>query len=198
MSAHNASPAPGDSPGAKYLKLRFTHRTIRRMANTLATMLTFTTYGTWLRGDKRGYVDDGKILPPDPDLEAHDRARMEHPIYLFPQDRLFDIGTFIGDSLTSRLHVIIHALHVGTWHTHLVIGHTNHNIAGVVRCAKESVRYGLRPGRPIWTDGYDKRFCFDTRAALARIRYVERHNEAAGLPSAPWPFITLFSPPTPI
>jgi hypothetical protein len=29
-------------------------------------MLTITTYGTWPRGDKRGYVEDGKTFPPIP------------------------------------------------------------------------------------------------------------------------------------
>jgi len=36
--------------------------------NLLATMVTTTTYGTWLPGDVRGYVDDGVILPGDPTL----------------------------------------------------------------------------------------------------------------------------------
>jgi hypothetical protein len=27
--------------------------------NTLAIMVTMTTYGTWLRGDPRGWVEDG-------------------------------------------------------------------------------------------------------------------------------------------
>jgi hypothetical protein len=160
------------------------------MGNTLATMLTMTTYGTWLRGDRRGYVEDGKTFPPDPELESADRSRMKHPVYLFPRDRLLDIGTFIGESLVSRLDLEICALHVGTWHAHLVIGPTQHSIAGVVKCAKDAVRYGLRPGRPIWTDGYDKRFCFDERTKLTRIRYVERHNESHGWPAKPWPFIT--------
>jgi hypothetical protein len=48
------------------------------MGNTLATMLTMTTYGTWLRGDNRGWVDDGKILPAAPFLEDADRVRMKH------------------------------------------------------------------------------------------------------------------------
>lgn len=164
------------------------------MPNTLATMLTMTTYGTWLRGDKRGYVEDGKILPADPDLESEDRTRMKHPVYLFPRDRLLEVGAFIGESLTTRLHVAIHALHVGTWHAHIVIGHTNHNIADIAKCAKEAARYGLRPGRPIWTEGYDKRFCFDDRAVIARIRYVQRHNESHGWPANPWPFITPYHP----
>jgi hypothetical protein len=166
------------------------------MGNTLATMLTMTTYGTWLRGDKRGYVEDGKILPPDPELEAEDRDRMKHAVYLFPRNRLLEIGAFVGESLTTRRGISIHALHVGTWHVHIVIGPAEQDISDVVRCAKESVRYGLRPGRPIWTDGYDKRFCFDVSSAIARIRYVERHNEVMNLPAAPWPFITQFQPPT--
>lgn len=184
--------APGDSPGAKWLIDMLLIRTCHPgMGNTLATMLTMTTYGTWLRGDKRGWVDDGKILPADPEREVADRVRMKHPVYVFPQDRLLEVGAFIGESLTSRLDIAIHALHVGTWHVHVVIGPTQQNIADIAKCAKDAVRYGLRPGRPIWTDGYDKRFCFDEHAVISRIRYVERHNEAAGLPPRPWPFIVI-------
>ena len=70
-------------------------------------------------------------------------------------------------------------------------------VPDVVKCAKEAVRYGLRPGRPIWTDGYDKRFCFDQRTLFARIKYVERHNLERGWPARPWPwdFIEVLSPP---
>jgi hypothetical protein len=32
------------------------------MAKTLGYHITWTTYGTWLQGDERGYVKDGKIL----------------------------------------------------------------------------------------------------------------------------------------
>ena len=28
----------------------------------IAYMVTWTTYGSWLQGDKRGYVKDGQIL----------------------------------------------------------------------------------------------------------------------------------------
>jgi hypothetical protein len=96
----------------------------------------------------------------------------------------------IGESLTRRLQIPIYALHVGTWHVHIVIGPTEHFISETVKCAKDAARYGLRAGRPIWTDGYDKRFCFDPSALTRRIRYVERHNEALGLQPSPYPFIT--------
>jgi len=51
------------------------------MPRTLGTMFTITTYGTWLRGDYRGWIDDGKLMPPDPVLQAADGERMKHPPY---------------------------------------------------------------------------------------------------------------------
>ncbi|MEX2316059.1 MAG: hypothetical protein WD669_02835 [Pirellulales bacterium] len=160
------------------------------MGNTLGTLITFTTYGTCLRGDRRGWVENGITFPADPPLEEADRHRMKHPVFLFPQAKCLDIGTMIGESLTGRLQVPIYALTVGTWHVHIVIGPTAHHISEVTKCAKDAARYGLRPGRPIWTDGFDKRYCFDPRALTTRIRYVERHNEAIRLPASPYAFIT--------
>ncbi len=72
------------------------------MQKTLAIMLTMTTYGTWLRGDRRGWVDRGRVLPANPNLEAGDRARMKHPPFLLDRDRLIEIGAFIGQSLQER------------------------------------------------------------------------------------------------
>jgi hypothetical protein len=166
------------------------------MRRTLATMITMTTYGTWLRGDRRGWVEDGKILPADPQLESADRARMKHPPFVFPRDRLIEIGGFMGESLVERLKLPPLALHVGTWHVHLVVGATQQSISAVVKCAKDAVRYGLMPYRPIWTAGYDKRFCYDDRTVHTRIRYVERHNEALGWPAKPWSFIVDYAPAT--
>ena len=162
------------------------------MGRTLAIMVTATTYGTWLRGDRRGWVDDGEILPPEPRLEAYDRTRMKHEPYLFPADRLLAVGQMIGDALIERLGVSILALHVARWHTHFVIAATDHDIADVVKCAKDAARYGLKPGRPIWTADYDKRFCFDVPSVRNRIAYVERHNIAMHWPARPWNFIANF------
>jgi hypothetical protein len=156
-------------------------------------MVTSTTYGTWLRGERRGSIHDGRLLPPLPWLEANDRARLKHPSYLFDDDRLLDVGQMMGESLIERLHVPILALHVARWHFHLVVAATTHDISEVVKCAKDAVRYGLKAGRPIWTTDYDKRFCYDEASACNRIRYVNRHNEQMGWPARPWPFITDFA-----
>jgi hypothetical protein len=160
------------------------------MGNTRAILFTMTTYGTWLRGDRRGWVDDGIIYPPDPELEVADHNRLKHPVYKFPENRLLEIGEMMGQSLIARKHVSILALHVGTWHTHFVIGVTSHALGEIAKCAKDAVRWGLRIDRPIWTDGYDKRFCFDEQSVRNRVRYVERHNIASNLPARRWEFIT--------
>lgn len=160
------------------------------MGNTRAILFTMTTYGTWLRGDRRGWVDDGVIFPADQELEAADRNRLKHSVYTFPKDRLLDIGAMIGESLIARKQASILALHIGCWHTHFVLGATKHDLGDIAKCAKDAARWGLRIDRPIWTDGYDKRFCFDDQSTRNRVRYVERHNIEAGLPARPWEFIT--------
>jgi len=66
------------------------------MANTLAIMMTMTTYGTWLRGDARGWVDKGVVFPPDPDLEATDCARLKHSIYRFADADWYRVGSMMG------------------------------------------------------------------------------------------------------
>jgi hypothetical protein len=158
----------------------------------LGTMFTFTTYGTWLRGDRRGWVEQGQILPPNPELERADRSRMPHAPFVFERDDLLRVGAMIGESLQSRLAQPVLALTVNTWHVHLVVSAVGHEPAMIVKCAKEAVRYGLKPGRPIWTDAYEKRFCFDEVTLDRRIEYVERHNIALGWPARPWPFIVSF------
>ncbi len=38
------------------------------MPRTVGYMLTWTTYGSWLQGDVRGYVKNSRILPDDKKL----------------------------------------------------------------------------------------------------------------------------------
>ena len=159
------------------------------MGRTLGIMITSTTYGTWLRGDRRGWVDEGRILPPAPPLEAFDRARLKHEPYAFDRDCLLRVEHAIAQALATRKSAVILALHVGTWHMHMVIGATNHALADIVKCAKDAARYALRPGRPIWTAHYDKRFCFDERSLVARIHYVNNHRPAAQR-AVPQPHVT--------
>jgi hypothetical protein len=159
------------------------------MGRTLATLITISTYGTWLRGDARGWVDDGITFPPDPVLEQLDWDRMKFKPYKFPRDVRFAVGQAIGRSLRERLDLHINAFCLQSWHGHIVVGSTSHSTGDIVKCAKDAARWHLRLDRPIWAGGYDKRFCFDQRSVVNRVRYVEAHNREDGLPPRPWEFI---------
>ena len=47
------------------------------MAKMVGYMLTWTTYGTWLQGDERGYVKDGRILGGNEALEKANRQSQQ-------------------------------------------------------------------------------------------------------------------------
>jgi len=160
------------------------------MGNTLGTMITITTYGMWLRGDHRGYVEDGKILPPDPGLHDADRRRLKHPPLRFDPAQELVVGHAIAEAIRQKVDSTLYALAVEDWHTHAVIGPCRVPIGGVVRTMKEAARYALNLGRPLWADGYDKRWCFDPTTLMARVRYVERHNVRRGFPAQRFPGMT--------
>ncbi|HSV15237.1 MAG TPA: hypothetical protein VLI90_13340 [Tepidisphaeraceae bacterium] len=160
------------------------------MGNTKAIMFTISTYGTWLRGDARGWVDDGIVFPAQPALQAWDRDRMKHSPYLFPRDRWLEIGGAMGESLLKRFDARIRAWTLQGWHSHGVIGSTRHDIADIIKCVKDAARWHLRIIRPIWAADYDKRWCFEWPSVGNRVGYVEKHNVRNGCNPKPWPFIS--------
>jgi hypothetical protein len=156
------------------------------MGDAVGTMVTMTTYGTWLRGDQRGWVDEGLLQPPAPSLEEHDRELLLHDPWEFHFDTLIPIGESIGKNLQKRLNVVVLALTVQQRHSHFVIAQSDEPIGDIVKCAKDAARWQLRVHRPLWTEGCDKRFCYDEQSLEARIRYVNDHNVATfGVPH-PW------------
>jgi hypothetical protein len=161
------------------------------MPNTCAIMFTISTYGTWLRGDPRGWVDDGIVFPHEPFLQAWDKEHMKHPPYLFPREDWLGVGQAIGDSLISRMNQRIYALTVQSWHVHGVLGSTRTHISEIIKCAKDAVRWHLRIERPIWAADFDKRFCFSWESVKSRIEYVERHNLRNRWVARPWDFIRI-------
>src|SRR5690242_8249973 len=86
------------------------------MADPLAYFLTWTTYGTWLPGDERGWVErPGQFRSPNPGLEAAARSLLkEAPCVLnHEQRRLVE--------QTIAKHCAIRG-----WHLHVVNCRTTH------------------------------------------------------------------------
>ncbi len=139
----------------------------------LATMVTTTTYGTWLPGDLRGYVDHGIILPGDPARLEQAAARMAgDPVLLTPgqQSRAFaalcDAAAEFGYTLTDAS--------VESWHLHWIIRHGFDPIPKMVGRLKTRVRQALAVGR-LWTEGYHDGRLFEASAVETRSRYIARH-----------------------
>jgi REP element-mobilizing transposase RayT len=148
------------------------------MGKMVGYMITWTTYGTWLQGDKRRYVRDGKILPPNTDLEDANRKLQKFEVI-----RLTSVQKkVVEDTILKEAKRIGHqilALAVYSNHVHLVVGSTNESIESTVSRYKNVATCALKRtglAKRIWTRGFDKRFCFSDEQLEQKIEYVRRHN----------------------
>lgn len=88
----------------------------------LAYLLTWTTYGSWLHGDERGWVQSGQpgIQAPDSERRANVCVRMtEHAVILNDSQRLLMEKT-IREVCQFR-HWTLHAVNVRSNHVHIVL-----------------------------------------------------------------------------
>jgi hypothetical protein len=141
----------------------------------LATMVTTTSYGAWLPGDIRGYVDKGIILPGDPSrLELAIQRMAGRAAVLFSvrqQQQLFDALRMAAEEFQCHLT----DASVESWHLHWIVEHGFDPVATMVGRLKNRMRQALKIGR-IWTEGYYDSRLFERAALQARQRYVAGHG----------------------
>src|SRR5215831_3239926 len=91
------------------------------MSEPLAFFLTWTTYGTWLPGDERGWVERGRGFQlPDPIRKREAEARMTEDACLLDQDQRLVVEKTIADHCRIRgwkLHIV----NCRTNHVHVVV-----------------------------------------------------------------------------
>ena len=141
-------------------------------------MVTWTTYGTWLQGDKRGYVKGGEILRGDENIKGICQRLQKLPaVILNEEEKQTAQEAILTES--EKIAQTIKALAVCTNHVHLVAEPCRESIEKIVSRYKNAAMFALykfgRNGR-IWTHGFDKRFCFTEDELTARINYVRKHN----------------------
>jgi REP element-mobilizing transposase RayT len=96
------------------------------MADPLAYFITFTTYGTWLRGRAPGSVDrqhntpGTPFLPADANLEQSQRRLLRQEPYLLDPERRSVVLQTILDVAKNR-HWQLWAVHVRSNHVHIVV-----------------------------------------------------------------------------
>ena len=142
-------------------------------------MLTWTTYGTWLQGDKRGYIKDGQILSENEALYNANRKLQKSMTVTLPRG----CRQIVKEAILKEAKEIgqrIYAMAICSNHVHIVAGCVNQEIGKVAGRYKKSATNALRQNgftENVWTKGFDKRFCFDEKELNQRINYVQRHNE---------------------
>jgi len=148
------------------------------MAKMIGYMITWTTYGTWLQGDKRGYVKNGRILGENKDLrKSNIFNRRGSIVRLTVQQQEVARKAIFGEA--ENLGQKIYAVAVCANHIHMVVDCVDETIETIVARYKKTARQALNVNRfvgRVWTRGYDKRFCFDEKSLKDRIEYVRRHN----------------------
>ena len=147
------------------------------MGTFIGYMLTWTTYGTWLQGDERGYVKDGCVLGRNDSLRrANKISQKQATVRLTKADRKIVRTAIIQES--ERLSQNVYALVVCSDHVHIVVESIDEDMGKVAGRYKRAATNALRKtgleGK-VWTKGFDKRFCFDENSLKNRIDYVVRH-----------------------
>jgi REP element-mobilizing transposase RayT len=96
------------------------------MPEALAYFLTWTTYGTWLPGDERGWVEyrHGMQLP-DPIVEREAAARMTEDACLLDHEQRRLVETTIADHCLVR-GWNLHAVNCRSNHVHVVVTANRH------------------------------------------------------------------------
>jgi REP element-mobilizing transposase RayT len=120
--------------------------------------ITFTCYGTWLHGDKRGSHDrkTHQQFAPDPALEAQMRLRMNHPPFELTGPMRKTVREAIIEHCGFKAWMI-HELNVRTNHVHLVVS-AEASASRVLNAVKAYATRALREaglvdaGRPVWTE----------------------------------------------
>ena len=148
------------------------------MAKTVGYMITWTTYGTWLQGEKKRFVKDGEVRGENVAIKKDCEKKLEgEPVRLGRSEK--DVVRDAILEAAKRFKQKILAIAVYSNHVHAVCEYVDVPIDVVVGYYKNAGRVALQKAGvkgKVWTRGYDKRFCFDEKELKARIKYVNEHT----------------------
>jgi len=149
------------------------------MARMVGFMATWTTYGTWLQGDKKGYVKNGIVLEANPELEKSNKELLKHNKIKIPKQLRETVKNAILKE-SEEIGQKVYAITVCSNHIHIVvesIGKSSGYSVGRFKKAATKVlrKYGFND--KVWTKGFDKRYCYDEQELKKKIKYVQRHEK---------------------
>jgi REP element-mobilizing transposase RayT len=162
---------------------------MNEMGAVLAYFITWTTYGTWLPGDKRGWIKKGHagVKLPNWRIEDESRERMAgQPVILTIAQRTVVTRT-IGAHCELRQWKL-HAADARTNHVHIVVsakkspGEVMNQLKAW--CSQKlsdgaglTETIAVKAGRRRWfTEGGDKELIYDEEHLRNAIRYVSERQ----------------------
>lgn len=155
------------------------------MNDPIAYFLTWPTYGTWLPGDARGWVEfrEGWKLP-DPIVELEARFRLtEGACLLSPREREI-VEAQVAETCDHR-GWLLHGVNCRSNHMHLVIGAietTPKKIRNDIKawCTRR-LRERSNPDRENWwAERGSQRFIFDETSLIKAVQYVVEAQDRKG------------------
>jgi REP element-mobilizing transposase RayT len=146
----------------------------------LAYFLTWTTYGTWLPGDERGWVKyhKGQHRPHPPrKLEASARM-MEAACRLSPSERQV-VEETVTDHCRIR-HWTLHAVNCRSNHVHVIVTADRHpdEVRRQLKAWTARKLKQLRARKTWWTERGSRRYLNDEESLEAAILYVRDAQDA--------------------
>ena len=149
------------------------------MAKMVGFMATWTTYGTWSQGDKRGYVKNGITMGANAQLEKSNEELLKHDKIMIPKS----LRKTVENAILKEAEEIgqkVYAIAICSNHVHIVIESTvercGYSVGRFKRAATKALRkYGF--ANRVWTKGHDKRYCYNQNELETRIAYVQSHRD---------------------
>jgi REP element-mobilizing transposase RayT len=155
-----------------------------QMDDPLAYFLTWTTYGTWLPGDERGWVaKPGQMQPPDAQRrQTAERLMTEPALTLDPAQR-----RLVEDKIADHCRIrgwYLHIVNVRTQHVHVVVTAPGYDPKVVMDELKAWCTRRLKEQDQVsrsrtgasrqkwWTQGGSKRWLNDATNLEEAVRYV--------------------------
>jgi REP element-mobilizing transposase RayT len=142
----------------------------------LAFFLTWTTYGSWMPGDARGWTDDrGVVCAPNARLARAAARLMREPSVVLTFAQRDIVERAIHEHCDFRGWTL-HAAICRTTHTHVVVSAAERTPDGVLgslkaRCSRQLSR-GAKEPHTWWTRGGSMRQIYDMRALENVVTYV--------------------------
>jgi REP element-mobilizing transposase RayT len=149
------------------------------MAKTVGYMITFTTYGTWLQGDAKGFVTDGEVRGENIALKKSNVKNLKRAVVRLNRKEKEIVRNAIIEA-AKRFEQKILTMAVRSNHVHIVAEYVGVPMSILVGYYKSAGRVALKEygfkGK-LWTKGYDKRFCFSEKDLRTKIDYVNKHGK---------------------